>query len=166
MADNGPVAKLKRYLEHLLQEPGMFSKKINSNKNWKSQACKCRWQLSPHEYGFDLTKMHQQQAKSNNCFVCSLLFISVDSFLSVMWPMQYRIGDIVSTKKAITMVVLLWIGTILLSFLPVLAKDVVVYGLSYYTFQYIPVVIPIAVRRCEIAKRNKCFSTVLPLFIV
>ena len=69
----------------------------------------------------------------------------MDSFLSVMWPMQYRIGDIVSTKKAIMMVVFLWIGSILLSFLPVLAKDAVIYGLSYYTFQYIPVVMPVSV---------------------
>ena len=52
----------------------MFSKKINSNKNWKSQACKCRWQLSPHEYGFDLTKMHQQQAKSKILFCLQFAF--------------------------------------------------------------------------------------------
>ena len=87
----------------------------------------------------------------------------MDSFLSVMWPVQYRIGDIVSTKKAKTMVVLLWIGSILLSFLPVLAKDAVVYGLSYYTFQYIPVIMPVAVRKCEIAYNTETV-VVLSLF--
>ena len=61
-------------------------------------------------------------------------------------------------------VVLLWIGSILLSFLPVLAKDAVVYGLSYYTFQYIPVIMPVAVRKCEIVcKKETCFIALFPL---
>ena len=72
--------------------------------------------------------------------------LSIDSFLAVKWPMQYRIGDIVTSKKAILVVATIWIASFLLGFLPLLAKDVVVYGLSYFTFQYIPILKAIEVR--------------------
>jgi len=67
------------------------------------------------------------------------LALSIDSFLAVKWPMQYRIGDILTSKKAILVVATIWVVSLLLGFLPLLAESVVVYGLSYFTFQYIPV---------------------------
>ena len=66
--------------------------------------------------------------------------------------MQYRIGDIVTTKKAILVVAVIWIASLLLGFLPLLAENTIVYGLSYGTFQYIPIFREIAVRHIGVFK--------------
>ena len=71
---------------------------------------------------------------------CSLLLLSVDSFLSVKWPMKYRVGDLMTARKALILIAIVWIFSILLGFLPLLAKDIVTYRLSFFTFQYLPVI--------------------------
>ncbi|XP_039266400.2 uncharacterized protein LOC120341894 [Styela clava] len=75
--------------------------------------------------------------------VYSVLLLSVDSFLSIRWPMQYRIGDLMTTKRAIGLIAVVWIFALSVSALPILAYEYVRYGLSYTTFSYFPILEPI-----------------------
>ncbi|CAK8683006.1 unnamed protein product [Clavelina lepadiformis] len=74
--------------------------------------------------------------------VYSLLLLAIDNFLSMRWPLQYRIGDVMTKTRAIVAVLIIWLFAIMVSAFPILSNDFIEYGLNYVTMQYIPVIKP------------------------
>ena len=88
-------------------------------------------------------------------FFFSLFLLSADSFSSVMWPMKYKVGDVMTSKRALIAVAVVWLISLAVSIMPIVAEDLVVYGMSSQTFQFIPIIRPIPVS-----------TTLLPMHIL
>ncbi|XP_076825360.1 uncharacterized protein LOC143470947 [Clavelina lepadiformis] len=70
--------------------------------------------------------------------VYSLLLLSIDSFLSITWPVKYRVGDIMSKTRALIAVSVVWVFSLAVAIFPIFATDFIEYRLNYITLQYLP----------------------------
>ncbi|XP_078486376.1 uncharacterized protein LOC100186034 [Ciona intestinalis] len=80
---------------------------------------------------------------SSTTTVFGLFLLTIDSYLSVRWPVKYRVGDIMTTPRALFLIAFIWIIGLAVSALPILAKDYLEYRLVYFTFMYMPYLKPI-----------------------
>ena len=87
----------------------------------------------------------------NNHLFFSILLLSINSFLAVNWPIKYKVGKIMSSKRAAIVIVVIWIYCLLVGFLPLIARNAVAYRLSYVTFQYLPAFLPIKVTQIRLS---------------
>lgn len=49
--------------------------------------------------------------------------LSLDSFISIRWPLSYKFGSIMSKKAAVRSVITIWLISFVLSLLPAILDD-------------------------------------------
>ena len=87
----------------------------------------------------------------------------MDSFLSVRWPLKYRIGDIMTGKRALVVVLITWALSLLISCLPFMMQEMT-YEMSRLTFQYILIIKPLPVKKFKFINKNNSIFLVFKHF--
>lgn len=59
--------------------------------------------------------------------------------------MKYRIGDIMTPKRAVLLIAIVWILALIIAVLPILVVDYLCYGISYISFRIVPIIKPLKV---------------------
>jgi len=80
-------------------------------------------------------------------FLYSLLLLSADRFLAVMFPLQYP--SIMTSRRARIALGAVWFCSMIVGFLPIVDKYLLSYGMSPFTFQFLPVIRPLQVKLSE-----------------
>lgn len=75
-----------------------------------------------------------------------MLLLSVDSYLSIRWPMKYRIGEVMTVKRTVIALACVWILAAALAALPVIARDYIEFSKNLVTMFYLPFIKPLQVR--------------------
>ena len=71
--------------------------------------------------------------------------LSLDSFISIRWPLSYKFGSIMSKKAAMRSVITIWIISVVLSLIPAVLDDYFTPALMNPTFTMTYILKPIPV---------------------
>jgi len=73
-------------------------------------------------------------------YIFSLLLLSMDSYMSVRWPLKYSIGEMMTKKRAFIMVVVVWVFAFMVAVLPLISQTLFGSQMLFATFMDMPTV--------------------------